>query len=361
LTALREARTRRGWSQSQLIAYLRAAARTAGRELPADETLRSMISRWENGQHQPGALYRHLFDAVYEAGETTGRSKASTLRSHQFIPAWIGAAMAHEVAAAHGMTPDDCPHPGVVAAPSPDCTCELYVWPHGVAMFHLVDERSFPSLAALALWREQTYAERLSWATSRLQQVVPGARAAYVLSLYWLITSPWSEQDYETAMRIMCMPRVLLSREEHEDAGGKHAEARLAEDALLAAGWDHAGVRPFGVSGTSSGYASWSGVVYHARAPSRALGEDELVAYELALQSVWTYCAHLNDEIERGHDPSAPEDWGWRYLRGARCRLANPRPQESGQHRSMREAILETSGLTRQLEHAIDTLREGSR
>ena len=45
--------------------------------------------------------------------------------------------------------------------------------------------------------------------------------------------------------------------------------------------------------------------------------------------------------------------------RGARCRLANPRPQESGQHRSMREAILETSGLAGQLDHAIETLREG--
>jgi hypothetical protein len=115
------------------------------------------------------------------------------------------------------------------------------------------------------------------------------------------------------------------------------------------------------VSGTSSGYASWSGVVYHAHALSRALAEDELVAYELALQSVWTYCAYLNDEIEQGRDPSAPEDWGWRYLRGARCRLAYPRPQESGQHRSMREAILETSGLTPQLGQAIDTLREGTR
>lgn len=83
------------------------------------------------------------------------------------------------------------------------------------------------------------------------------------------------------------------------------------------------------------------------------------VAYELALQSVWAYCAQLSNEIEHGHDPSAPEDWGWRYLRGARCRLANPRPQESGQHRSMREAILDTSGLARQLDQAIDTLREG--
>jgi hypothetical protein len=161
----------------------------------------------------------------------------------------------------------------------------------------------------------------------------------------------------------MCMPRVLLSRDgaDGDRDGFKHVQARLAEDALLAARWDHPGVNSFGVAGTSSGYASWGGRVYHAQSAARALGEDELVTYELALQSVWTYCAQLNDEIEHGRDPSVPDDWGWRYLRGARCRLANPRPQESGQHRSMREVILKTSGVLGQLDQAIETLREGAR
>jgi hypothetical protein len=119
-------------------------------------------------------------------------------------------------------------------------------------IFHVVDERSFSSLAALPLWREQTYAERLSWATSQLQPVAPGAQAGYVLSLYWLTASGWSGHDYDTAMRIMCMPRVLLSR--REDDGSRQrlerAEARLTEDALLATRWDHPGIRSFGVAGT---------------------------------------------------------------------------------------------------------------
>jgi hypothetical protein len=153
---------------------------------------------------------------------------------------------------------------------------------------------------------------------------------------------------------------VLLARE-NDDADGEalqHTRARLAEDALLAARWDHPDIRSFGVAGTSSGYASWSGVLYHAQSTSRALSEEELVNYELALQSAWAYCAHLNDQVEQGHDPLVPDEWGWRYLRAMRCRLANPRPQEPGQHRSMREAILETSGLLSQLDQAIETLRE---
>lgn len=123
----------------------------------------------------------------------------------------------------------------------------------------------------------------------------------------------------------------------------------------------HPDIRSFGVAGTSSGYASWSGVLYHAQSASRALSEGELVNYELALQSAWAYCAHLNDQVEQGRDPHVPDEWGWRYLRAMRCRLANPRPQEPGQHRSMREAILETSGLISQLDQAIETLREVAR
>jgi hypothetical protein len=168
-------------------------------------------------------------------------------------------------------------------------------------------------------------------------------------------------------MRIMCMPPVLLARDDDDDANddsdedgraSQYAEARLAEDTLLATKWDHPDIRSFGVAGTSSGYASWSGVLYHAQSASRALSEDELVDLELAIQSAWAYCAHLNDELEQGRDPLVPDQWGWRYLRGMRSRLVNPRPRESGQHRSMREAILETSGLIEQLDQAIEALRD---
>jgi transcriptional regulator with XRE-family HTH domain len=365
MTQLREARIRRGWSQSELIAHLRAAARTTGRQLPADGTLRSMISRWEAGQHEPGALYSHLFAAVYEAGEATGAAEGIALRSHQFIPAWLGADRAQNLVIEHGMTPDSSDwmerHRCQTSSPAPESTCDLYVWPHGVAIFHVVDERSFSSLAALALWREQTYDERLAWATAQLQPALADARAAYVFSLYRLIAPAWSSRDQESAMRIMCMPRVLLARRDHDNDDGvkhAHAQARVAEDALLATGWDHPGIRSFGVAGTSSGYASWSGVLYHPHSTSRALNEDQLVAYELTLQAMWAYCAHLNDQIEQGRDPRVPGEWGWRFLRAMRCRLANPRPQESGQHRSMREAILETSGLMGHLDHAIEALRE---
>lgn len=47
--ALQRERRRRGWSQAKLIAELRKVAASQGCTLPANGSLVSMISRWENG------------------------------------------------------------------------------------------------------------------------------------------------------------------------------------------------------------------------------------------------------------------------------------------------------------------------
>lgn len=310
-------------------------------------------------------MYRRLFETVYDTGAATGDATAFSLRSHQFVPAWIGSEAASDLATVHGLKPANVdwiePRHRCVAGPS-DAFCELHIWPHGVVIFHIVDEVSFPSLASLSLWRERTYEERLTWATGELLQIAPYARAAYVLSLYWLDAAARSGPEYETLLRIMCMPEILLGRPLDEpDDGSRHTRARLTEDALLSSRRNHPDIRSFGVAGTSCAYASWSGFVYDAQAPARALTEPELVAHELAIQSTWAYCAHLNDQIEQGQDPVVPGEWGWRYLRAMRSRLANPRPQESPQHRSMREAILDTSGLLGHVDQALDALREVTR
>ncbi len=103
---------------------------------------------------------------------------------------------------------------------------------------------------------------------------------------------------------------------------------------------------------------AWSGVVYHAFDPQRALAEEEFVSLELAVQAIWVYCAYINSEAERDSDPVIGDGYGCCFLRAARSRLVNPRPQETGQHRSMRDAVVETSGLPAHLTLAMDALKE---
>jgi transcriptional regulator with XRE-family HTH domain len=65
MTALRQAREARGWSQAKLIAELELCAKQRKVRLPGHGNLKSQISRWENGRVTPGDLYRELFRAVY--------------------------------------------------------------------------------------------------------------------------------------------------------------------------------------------------------------------------------------------------------------------------------------------------------
>jgi hypothetical protein len=101
--------------------------------------------------------------------------------------------------------------------------------------------------------------------------------------------------------------------------------------------------------------------VYHPNAPDRALREDELVTCELSFQAAWAYCDHLRQQVEKGHDPVVPAEFGWRFLRGVRSRLTTERAQETSQHRSMRDAVVQTSGLDRHLTQALEILRDCDR
>src|SRR5262249_46402865 len=146
----------------------------------------------------------------------------------------------------------------------------------------------------------------------------------------------------DTALRLMCIPRILVQRADPIDESCL-APAALVERSLMQDGFDHPELVDFGIKGLSLGYASWSGVVYHPIAHDRALREDELVTCKLSVQAAWAYCDYLRQQVERGHDPAVPADFGWRFLRGIRSRLTTERPQETSQHRSMREAIVHTS------------------
>jgi transcriptional regulator with XRE-family HTH domain len=57
---IQEARRSRGWSQTRLIAEMERVALRRGTTLPSRETLKSRVSRWENGHAKPDDFYRQL-------------------------------------------------------------------------------------------------------------------------------------------------------------------------------------------------------------------------------------------------------------------------------------------------------------
>lgn len=320
------------------------------------------ISEMERGLRHPSHTFAAHLDLKLEAGGVLSEAWHADvgslgdpdygIRSHKFLPAYIGPAAAAALVAELDAREDTDQWLSAFVAPveHPDGDCELWLFPHGVAIFHLTEDEGWTDLASLARWRYASNADNIPWASRHLSDLL-GTTAAvdYVLSMYWVHSCGWIGERLETAMRILTTPRILTGPD------GVDMEHRY-----LTEGWSDPGVVGFGQTGRSMGYASWSGVTYHPLAPACALLESELVACELAVQSVWQYASWICGEVEAGRDPRVPADYGWRFLRGARSRLGVARPQETAAHSAMRTAVLSTSTLDDMLSRAVESLRDAA-
>jgi hypothetical protein len=367
-------REEQGWGRPRLAKQFELIGRRHGIPTPEPAAMEKQIYRLETGRTlRPTPMYAKLYCLTFErtTSELFGDLEAEVpagatciTRSHKFIPVFIGAEVASALAAEGPWSRidgqwTDCRRRAVEHSRG---ACQLYLWPFGVALFHLVEDLALDSVADLAVWRRITYEQNMQWAQDRLRALTASnvTGAPYVLSIYWVDEPAWQGNDLHTALRLMCIPRVLVPRADNIDESCL-ASAALIERALLENGFEHPELVDFGMKGISLGYASWSGVVYHPIAQDRALREDELVTCELSVQAAWAYCDHLRQQVEKGNDPTVPAEFGWRFLRGVRSRLTTERPQETSQHRSMRDAVVHTSGLGRHLAQAVEILRECDR
>lgn len=369
-----EMRTKKGWSQRRLAKEFQDIG--ARLELPVSEDISAVvkqISRVERGSTEtPDAMYLRLWCEAFqvEASELFGHLDAPVVSadsratyaviSHKFIPAYLGCASAQKLQ--DQATPAtgqwvDC---WQASLPHPAGSASVYVWPFGVGVVHLVEELELPSLGELAAWRAQSYPVARSWADKQLQALIGTCvETEYVLSTYWLSRAKWTGVQLDTAVRLLAMPSMLLDRNQSFDTVETVCAAEQVERQLLRDNnVERADLLPFGARGVSIAYASWSGVAYHPVSARRSLDMTELVSCELLTQAIWCYTYEIQRQVEAGRDPVVPAEYSWRFLRAIRSRLTAPRPLESGQHNSMRDAVLLTSQLSPKLDAAIDALRE---
>jgi transcriptional regulator with XRE-family HTH domain len=361
-------RKSRDWSRERLARQFEIIGRQEGIKTPDATAMAKQIYRLETGRtRQPTNVYEklycrtfdksaaELFGAIEYTRSTTGA--LAIVRSHKFIPVFVGVDAASGLMEIFGPRAEQWTDCMAANHPHPEGTCDLYAWPFGVALFHLVENLKLECVSDLSVWRIESYARNLKWAGREAERLTSRSigTAPHVLSAYWLDSHGWNSRDLCNALKLMCIPRVLLQRDCGDSA---RAQAVQVEKNLMRNGFDHPDLVDFGIAGSSIGYASWSGVVYHLIAPSRALGEHELIAAELSVQALWAYCEHIRRMVESGQDPVVPPEFGWRFLRGVRSRIINERPQETVQHRSMREAIIQTSGLDRHLAQTVEILKE---
>lgn len=315
------------------------------------------VTSWENSATPPGDVLMAITALAPTTSNTLG------VRSHKFIAAHVGHTQVQQLvdklelekATGHlGRTPCWI---GPIAETGDHCSVSLF--PFGTVIIHLLEDLDLPDVTSLAYWRYQSYAENLEWAGQYLSEATgENITAAYVLSAYWVYAAPWAGAALDTGLRLMCAPRVLVERDITTAA---QAASERAEHELLGAGYHPADMRGFGSPGVSSAWASWSGVVYHPHDPLRALAENDLVQFQIGVQAIWAFTAYINGQVEAGTDPDVSPEHGCRFLRSMRSLLLTPRPQETGQHQQMREAIVTSSGLPAQLELAMEALQEAGR
>lgn len=301
-------------------------------------------------------------DAQGEGVRGRAQVRTFTLRNHKFIPTFIGVDSARRVVDHLAMSPvaDPTQHYRCnLVHPRNQVECTLWVWPFGVAMCHLSEVVEFPNLAQYAVWHRRVYDEQMNWANEQISSLLQtNAGAQYAMPVNWVLRSMWPQSTLHTALRILTTPRILLQRTAGTNESSDLAHAELVERALFERSLDQFDSSQFGIEGISEGLASWSGVVYFPIVPQRALSESEILGYERTVQAAWSYCDWIRTQVELGHDPDVPSQYGRRLLRALRSIITNPRPEENPQVYPFRIAILETSGITEHLKQATDAVRE---
>lgn len=343
--------------------------RKNGEGLTCNSEMQEVLGRTLDlaSEAQRAAFYASLPDHTEPSSVPIGSASGPqpcTVVSHKFLPTYVGA----ELAVLFGKATSHPEGPGglerrVLALDHPTATrSTLHVLACGVAVAHLEEVLSPSTLTDLALWRYQTYPSDRAWVGERLRALLasgqsnaPAEDPQYALSVYELRDHSWtSEAALTTALHLLTTPSVLVNRQDPDDIRpiGPHVEAQKFRTS-----WVHPGALPFH-GGVSPGLAGWSGVAYHPLAEEHALTIQEIVALEVDVQALWALSSRVLQSVEEGEDPVMPDEYGWRYLRGAYSRLRAARPTETAQHRAMREAILATSELPDRLRDAQDALRD---
>ncbi|MGQ0775132.1 MAG: hypothetical protein ACT4NY_12055 [Pseudonocardiales bacterium] len=373
---LAECRAALRLSHEKLAYLMREKARDRGIQIGTLDSVTRHIKRIEAGHvRDPSAVYKALLCAALQKNEaflfgaisleaSSGSMSARTfnLRNHKLIPTFVGAsavqrAIDNLAMQAAPTSPTRCYH-YTLNHPRDEVGVELWVWPFGVAIFHLIEDVAFPDLANFALWHRRVYDEQVNWANETIASLFKSdASAQYAMPINWVVRSIWSKSDLDTALRILTAPRLLLQRTAHTESSDL-AHAALVERSLFQGGLDQFDVSEFGIEGISMGIASWSGVVYFPIAPHRALLESEVLTYELTVQAAWSYCDWIRSQVEIGNDLDVEPQHGRRLLRALRSIITNPRPEESAQIYPLRIAILGSSGITEHLNQATDAIAE---
>jgi hypothetical protein len=146
-------REEQGWGRPRLAKQFELIGRRHGIPTPEPAAMEKQIYRLETGRTlRPTPMYAKLYCLTFEktGSELFGdlepevpAGATCAARSHKFIPVFVGAEAASALAAGAGQwshITDQWMECQRRACEHPTGFCQLYLWPFGVALFHLVED-----------------------------------------------------------------------------------------------------------------------------------------------------------------------------------------------------------------------------
>lgn len=177
-------REEQGWGRPRLAKQFDLIGRCHGIPTPEPAAMEKQIYRLETGRTlRPTPMYdcltfqrttTELFGDL-EPEVLAGTTCAT--RSHKFIPAFVGADVASALAA-DGQQRSDVDDQWTQCwrqtVEHPTGSCQLYLWPFGVVLFHLIEDLTHDSISHLAVWRRISYEQNMRWAHDQLKERTGG-------------------------------------------------------------------------------------------------------------------------------------------------------------------------------------------
>lgn len=280
--------------------------------------------------------------------ESTIRAEDHRVRSHLFVPMYVGTGLFSEIKGPVRETQ------WIKYKEYPIENGRLCILPSGIAVWHLRFQSSFPTLTDMSAWRKRLYEEifqnkhRLQIHTKELLARSKEAQTlfesvlgkpGYAYSLMVLQSSKWKDTEkVRRVLEILGCPKVLEAK---NDSKLERERLRALERQFLEKGINSLDMREFGLAGDDIGFASWEGASYSHSAETADEASRILVEFQVAVHALW-WLSKCLASAWLSHSKLAAEQLKEQIpdLKKQFLIIKNIEAKESTSQRMMEEAVL---------------------
>jgi len=170
----------------------------------------------------------------------------------------------------------------------------------------------------------------------------------YCLSLVNLNEPAWPKSKISNALKLFACPSILYERISEEDLDlieDPSEKLLLTELDFIKDGVSFQDFQNFSINKTMEGYAAWAGVAFRILNERKGISIDEIIDYEVNIQSYWWMFNHLKDKLISEDDESVIHWIKVSRINKSIHKYLSIGPTENTAHRLFKESIIKSSRI----------------